>query len=41
MFSSDLRVTIQQIGMAFFLAGQEEDMHASLASNPPAGSGWS
>jgi hypothetical protein len=34
-------VTIQQIGMAFFLAGQEDDMHAYLTSNPPAGSGWS
>jgi hypothetical protein len=41
MFSSDLRVTIQQIGMAFFLAGQEDDMHAYLTSNPPAGTGWS
>jgi Protein of unknown function (DUF2961) len=41
MFSSDLQVTIQQIGMAFFLAGQEDDMHAYLTSNPPAGSGWS
>jgi hypothetical protein len=41
MFSSDLQVTIQQIGMAFFLAGQEDEMHAYLTSNPPAGSGWS
>jgi hypothetical protein len=40
MFSSDLRVTIQQIGMAFFFAGHEDDMHAYLTSHPPAGSGW-
>jgi hypothetical protein len=31
MFSSDLQVTIQQIGMAFFLAGQEDEMHAYQA----------
>jgi hypothetical protein len=40
MFSSDLRVTIQQIGAAFFLAGQETEMGAYLRTNPPAGSGW-
>jgi len=34
-------VTIQQIGMAFFLAGQEDEMRAYLTSNPPAGSDWS
>jgi hypothetical protein len=41
VFSSDLRVTIQQIGAAYFAAGQEEQMEAYLGTNPPAGSGWS
>jgi hypothetical protein len=27
--------------MAFFLAGQEDEMRAYLTSNPPAGSSWS
>jgi hypothetical protein len=40
-FSSDLRVTIQQIGAAYFAAGQEQQMEAYLQTNPPAGSGWS
>jgi hypothetical protein len=40
MFGSDLRVTIQQIGAAFFTAGQEQEMAAYLATNPPAGPGW-
>ncbi len=40
MFSSDLRVTIQQIGFALFAEGQEDEMQAYLATNPPAGSGW-
>jgi hypothetical protein len=41
MFSSDLRVTIQQIGFAFYPTGQETEMEAYLKTNPPAGSGWS
>lgn len=41
MFSSDLRVTIQQIGFAIFTEGQEDEMQAYLTTNPPAGSGWS
>jgi hypothetical protein len=41
MFSSDLRVTIQQIGFAYYLRGQEEEMEAFLRTNPAAGSGWS
>jgi len=40
VFAESLRVTIQQIGMALFLEGQEEQMHSYLASNPPAGRGW-
>jgi hypothetical protein len=40
MFSSDLRVTIQQIGFALFAEGEEDEMQAYLATNPPAGTGW-
>jgi hypothetical protein len=41
VFSESLRVTIQQIGMHLFFDGQDEAMDAYLASNPPAGAGWS
>jgi hypothetical protein len=40
MFTSDLRVTIQQIGAALFLAGQEAELAAYEHTNPPAGAGW-
>ncbi|HEX5097586.1 MAG TPA: glycoside hydrolase family 172 protein [Acidimicrobiia bacterium] len=40
VFAESLRVTIQQIGMTVFLAGQEEQMEQYLATNPPAGRGW-
>jgi hypothetical protein len=41
VFTDALRVTIQQIGMHLFLDGQDTEMDAYLASNPPAGAGWS
>ncbi len=40
IFGADLRVTIQQIGMAFFRQGQETDFAAWRASHAPAGQGW-
>jgi hypothetical protein len=40
MFERALRVTIQQIGAAFFAVGQEEKMAAYEATNPVAGTGW-
>jgi hypothetical protein len=40
MFERSLRVTIQQIGAAFFAVGQEEKMAAYEATNPVAGTGW-
>ena len=40
MFERELRVTIQQIGAMFFLAGQEEQLAAYEATNPVAGEGW-
>lgn len=40
MFESDLEVTIQQIGAAYFFAGQEEEFEAFAASHPVAGPGW-
>jgi len=36
LFTTDLKVTIQQIGFEIFLAGQEEEM----AAKEPAGQGW-
>ena len=41
MFDDELRVTIQQIGMALFLTGQEESFEAFRAHHPEAGGGWS
>jgi hypothetical protein len=41
MFATDLRVTLQQIGFALFLEGQDEAFAAYDESNPPAGAGWS
>ncbi len=40
MFADDLRVTIQQIGMALFGKGQEAEMKAYERTNPVAGAGW-
>jgi hypothetical protein len=40
MFARHLRVTIQQIGMAFFGPGQEEQLEAYQRTNPVAGAGW-
>jgi hypothetical protein len=40
MFTSDLRVTIQQIGAKFFPAGQEAELAAYEQTNPVAGEGW-
>ncbi len=40
MFTTDLRVTIQQIGAAFFGAGQEAELAAYEQSHPVAGEGW-
>jgi hypothetical protein len=40
MYEHDLRVTIQQIGAALFLAGQEEELAAFEATHPVAGQGW-
>jgi hypothetical protein len=40
MFERDLRVTIQQIGAKFFAAGQDAELAAYSATNPPAGEGW-
>ena len=40
MFATELRVTIQQIGMAFFGTGQEAEMDAYERTNPVAGAGW-
>ncbi len=40
VFADRLRVTIQQIGMNLFLAGQEPERDSYLATNPLAGNGW-
>jgi hypothetical protein len=40
MFAKDLRVTIQQIGAAFFLNGEQEAKTAYERTNPVAGEGW-
>ena len=40
MFAEDLRVTIQQIGAAFFLNGEEAAHAAYERTNPVAGEGW-
>jgi hypothetical protein len=41
MFAFELRVTIQQIGFALFLGGQEDAFAAYARTNPAAGHGWS
>jgi hypothetical protein len=40
MFRADLRVTIQQIGAAAFLAGQEDELARYSQRHPVAGTGW-
>jgi hypothetical protein len=40
MFTTDLRVTIQQIGAKFFAAGQDAELAAYETTNPVAGEGW-
>lgn len=40
VFEDELRVTIQQIGMALFLTGQEDGFEAFRATHPEAGDGW-
>ena len=40
MFEREARVTIQQIGAAFFGAGEEERFAAYQMTNPVAGNGW-
>jgi hypothetical protein len=40
VFTDDMRVTIQQIGMALFLTGQEAEFDAFRATHPEAGDGW-
>jgi len=39
-FTRDVRVTIQQIGFALFLAGQEDAFEQYARTNPVAGRGW-
>jgi hypothetical protein len=40
MFSTELRATIQQIGAAMFLEGQDADFADFAAQHPVAGRGW-
>jgi hypothetical protein len=40
VFTSELRVAIQQIGMALFGEGREADFEAYAAAHPAAGQGW-
>jgi hypothetical protein len=40
MFEEELRVTIQQIGAALFLPGQEDDFERYAETHPVAGPGW-
>jgi hypothetical protein len=40
MFTTECRVTIQQIGFALFLQGQQEEFEAYERTNPAAGNGW-
>jgi hypothetical protein len=40
MFERELRVTIQQIGFAVFVSGQEEAFERYARTNPAAGHGW-
>jgi hypothetical protein len=40
MFEHDLRVTIQQIGAAFFAKGSEQEFDEYARTHPAAGTGW-
>jgi hypothetical protein len=40
VFTSELRVTVQQIGYALFGADQEEEFEAFSRKHPAAGAGW-
>jgi hypothetical protein len=40
MFASELRVTIQQIGAAFFARGQDAEFEEYARAHPAAGEGW-
>jgi hypothetical protein len=40
VFTTELKVTIQQIGAAFFQRGDEDRLAAYDATNPAAGRGW-
>jgi hypothetical protein len=40
MFERDLRVTIQQIGAAFFASGCEQEFEEYARTHPAAGTGW-
>ena len=40
MYERDLRVTIQQIGAAYFAAGQEKEFEEYARTHPAAGIGW-
>lgn len=40
VFTTELKVTIQQIGAAFFRQGEEERLAAYDSTNPAAGRGW-
>jgi hypothetical protein len=40
MFTESLRATIQQIGFAFFMEGQDEELERYARTNPAAGAGW-
>jgi hypothetical protein len=40
VFERDLRVTIQQIGYAYFGPGQEQEFERYAATHPAAGGGW-
>ena len=40
MFERDLRVTIQQIGAAFFATGSEQEFEEYARTHPAAGTGW-
>jgi hypothetical protein len=40
VFQRDLRVTLQQIGMSLFVAGQDEQFEAFAATHPACGGGW-
>jgi len=40
VFAEELRVTLQQIGLAVFREGQEQELRRYEQGHPPAGAGW-